>query len=66
MRQASTLLQSPRTIPPMTEGQPPGTHNYVVFSDDVISILKKYGLAGLMLGAGGAAAPYASGAPAQQ
>lgn len=32
-----------------------GTYNYVVFSDDVISILKKYGLAGLTAGGAGAA-----------
>ena len=33
-----------------------GTRNYVMFSDDMIDILRKYGLAGLMAGAGGAAA----------
>ncbi len=30
----------------------PRSHNYVTFSDDIISILKKYGLAGLGIGAG--------------
>lgn len=33
-----------------------GTHNYVVFDDKIIDILKKYGLAGLTAGLGGAAA----------
>ena len=56
MRQASTLLQSPRTIPPLTEGQPPGTHNYVVFDAKTIDILRKYGIAGLIAGGGAAAA----------
>ncbi len=35
--------------------QPPRTSNYVTFSDDIISILKKYGLAGLGLAGYGAA-----------
>jgi hypothetical protein len=33
-----------------------GTHNYVVFDDSLISILRKYGLAGLLTGGAGAAA----------
>ena len=37
-----------------SRGTGEGTRNYVVFRDDIISILKKYGLAGLL--AGGAAA----------
>jgi hypothetical protein len=37
-----------------SRGAGAGTHNYVVFSDKIIDILKKYGLAGLgLLGAGG-------------
>ena len=31
------------------------THNYVVFDADTIAILRKYGIAGLMLGGGAAA-----------
>jgi hypothetical protein len=65
MRQASTLLQSPRTIPPMTEGQPPGTHNYVVFDAKTIDILRKYGLAGLFAGGGAAAAATQQQQPSQ-
>ena len=37
-----------------SRGTGEGTRNYVVFRDDIIDILKKYGLAGLL--AGGAAA----------
>ena len=65
MRQASTLLQSPRTIPPMTEGQPPGTHNYVVFDANTIDILRKYGIAGLIAGGGAAAAATQQQQPSQ-
>jgi len=36
-----------------SRGKGDGTRNYVVFSDDIVQILKKYGLAGLI--AGGAA-----------
>ena len=45
-----------------TEG---GTHNYVVFpgQDDIISILRRYGLAGMMAGLGGAAANQADAKP---
>jgi hypothetical protein len=39
-----------------SRGAGEGTHNYVVFDANTIDILRKYGLAGLMLGAGGAAA----------
>jgi hypothetical protein len=39
----------------MTEGQPPGTHNYVVFDAATIDILRKYGIAGLIAGGGAAA-----------
>jgi hypothetical protein len=39
-----------------SRGTGQGTHNYVVFDANTIDILRKYGLAGLMLGAGGAAA----------
>jgi hypothetical protein len=39
-----------------SRGTGQGTHNYVVFDANIIDILRKYGLAGLMLGAGGAAA----------
>jgi hypothetical protein len=56
MRQASALLQSPRAIPALTEGQPPATHNYVVFDAATIDILRKYGLAGLGIGLGATAA----------
>ncbi|MGE5164379.1 MAG: hypothetical protein ACM3IH_10200 [Sphingobacteriales bacterium] len=34
-----------------------GTHNYVVFNPDIIDILKKYGLAGLLPAAGALAPP---------
>jgi hypothetical protein len=37
------------------EREKPTTHNYVVFDDKTISILKKYGLAGLTAGGAGAA-----------
>ena len=62
MRQASTLLQSPRTIPPMTEGQPPGTRNSVVFDAATMNIIRRYGLAGLL---GGGAAAAATQQPSQ-
>jgi hypothetical protein len=35
-----------------SRGKGDGTRNFVTFSDDIISILKKYGLAGLGLGTG--------------
>lgn len=38
-----------------SRGAGDGSHNYVVFDDNTINILKKYGLAGLGIGAGGAA-----------
>ncbi len=39
----------------LEEAKKPQTRNYVTFSDDIISILKKYGLAGLGLAGYGAA-----------
>lgn len=39
-----------------SRGKGAGTHNYVLFDDKIISILKKYGLAGLTGGLGAAAA----------
>ena len=33
-----------------SRGSGDGTHNYVVFSDDIVKIIKKYGLAGLIAG----------------
>jgi hypothetical protein len=38
-----------------SRGAGQGSHNYVVFDANTIQVLKKYGLAGLMLGAGGVA-----------
>jgi hypothetical protein len=38
-----------------SRGAGTGSHNYVVFSPENLQILKKYGLAGLGIGAGGAA-----------
>jgi hypothetical protein len=49
----------------MTEGQPPGTHNYVVFDAKTIDILRKYGLAGLFAGGGAAAAATQQQQPSQ-
>lgn len=43
----------------------PGTSNYVVFSADVIDILKKYGIAGLTAGGAGAAMMSGKGGQAQ-
>lgn len=43
-----------RYLDEVSRGKGEGSHNYVVFDDSLIEILKKYGLAGLM--AGGAAA----------
>jgi hypothetical protein len=39
-----------------SRGKGEGTHNYVVFDANTIDILRKYGIAGLMAGAGAAAA----------
>jgi hypothetical protein len=39
-----------------SRGAGEGSHNYVMFSDDTINILKKYGLAGLLAGGLGAGA----------
>jgi hypothetical protein len=44
-----------------SRGAGEGTHNYVVFSDDIIDIIKKYGLAGLIAG-GAMAIPGEAGA----
>ncbi len=44
-----------------SRGAGEGTHNYVVFSDDIIDILRKYGLAGLVAG-GATAIPGEAGA----
>ena len=38
-----------------SRGAGEGTHNYVVFDENTIQILRKYGLAGLIAGAGGVA-----------
>lgn len=38
-----------------SRGAGEGSHNYVVFDDATIDILRKYGIAGLMLGGAGAA-----------
>lgn len=42
-----------------------GTHNYVVFDDKLIDIIKKYGLAGLITGGGAAAGAFGFSDPAQ-
>jgi hypothetical protein len=39
-----------------SRGSEGGTHNYVMFDDKMIDILRKYGIAGLMLGGSGTAA----------
>jgi hypothetical protein len=51
-RKAEELIRSGRVAVP-TEG---ATHNYVVFDENTINILKKYGLAGLTAGGGAALA----------
>jgi len=37
-----------------SRGSGKGTHNYVIFNDKIIEIMRKYGLAGATIGAGGA------------
>jgi hypothetical protein len=45
-----------RYLDQASRGQGQGSHNYVVFDQHTIEILRKYGLAGLITGAGAAAA----------
>ena len=50
--EAADLLRSGQ----VARHEPQGTSNYVLFNDKIIDILRKYGLAGGMAGAGAAAA----------
>jgi hypothetical protein len=41
-----------------SRGEGAGSHNYVIFDDKLISIARKYGLTGMMLGGAGAMGTY--------
>lgn len=49
-----------------SRGAGTGSRNYVTFSDDIVEIMRKYGLAGLGLGLGGSAAVMQMPTPQQQ
>jgi len=55
MRAAADYLRGDRPVLPLTQGEPPGTHNIVMFDANTIDILRKYGIAGLGIGLGAAA-----------
>lgn len=61
--QASRVLQDKYGIPGIryldagSRGEGGGTHNYVTFDPAIMEIIRRYGLAGLMLGGGGLLAP---------
>jgi hypothetical protein len=42
MRNSAAVLRGNQSVPPLTEGPAPGSHNYVVFDPSMLNIVRKY------------------------